>query len=172
MPGADQPLRLVPLHADGDAFTILGRFPVGFARVQPGGYLAAEDVIVLDGGLELEGRWYGPTSLVHIPAGYRRTSMRTPAGCLVLAWFGGPALFRPPDELPTVPEAEVRAVECVRSDDGVLLRTEDAHWSVMSAAERPPEADAVDPELTMWVSAGSQWPGPEPARLVVRAPRA
>ena len=166
MPGANLNLELVPLEAHGNAFTILGRFPPEFRRMEAGGYRAAEDVLVLAGRLELEDQSYETGDLVHIPAGYLRTSMFSPDGCLVLAWFSGPADFRPPDELHAV-TAGLRSVKPA-SADGCVLATDVSRWSVVDAPDRPMDADAVDLQLTMWTRAGAEWPGAQPRRIVTR----
>jgi hypothetical protein len=170
MPGGSHDLDLVPLASDGDAFTILGRFPAGFGRAVPGGYRAAEDVIVLEGRLELEGRTYGPSTLVHIPARFVRTSMATLDGCVVLAWFSGPAVFRPAAELEPVATTGVRSVDLTSIDAETVLETGVSRWTVVSASRWPPHSDGVDLGLTAWARAGADWPGESPDRRLVREP--
>src|SRR5690606_31433543 len=72
----------------------------GFVRDVPGGYVDAEEFLVLDGWLELEGVRRVPGHLVHVPAGFVRSHVHTEQGCTALAWFGGPADFVSADRLP------------------------------------------------------------------------
>lgn len=171
MPGANADLDLVPLESDGAGFTILGRFPAGFRRTVPGGYPAAEDVVVLDGRLELEDRAYERGTLVHLPSRFLRTSMHSPDGCLVLAWFSGPAVFRSAAELEPVVTTGVRSVDLSAPDDGVLLETAASRWSVVAAADWPGGADGVDVDRTAWARSVADWPGDPPQRLLVREVR-
>jgi len=100
MPGANLPLDLVRLASPRDRFTIHGRFPGGFERLVPGGYVAAEEFLVLEGELELADVVYRRGDLTVIPAAYPRAGMRSSEGCRVLAWFGGLPEFLPADRLP------------------------------------------------------------------------
>ncbi|HYJ70506.1 MAG TPA: hypothetical protein VEX15_22870 [Nocardioidaceae bacterium] len=171
MPGASHDLDLVPLESDGDALTMLGRFPAGFGRAVPCGYLVAEDLVVLDGRLELEGRTYGPATLVHIPARFIRTSMATPDGCLVLAWFSGPAIICSVAELRPVVATGIRSVDLAAVDAETVFETGASRWRVVSASGWPSAADGVDLDLTAWARAGADWSGELPERLFARVPR-
>jgi hypothetical protein len=150
MPGANLGLELVPLASAGETFTILGRFPAGFDRPTRGGYLGAEEFLVLDGFLEIEGQRYARGDLTFIPAGFLRTTMQAPEGCTVLAWFGGPAIFRTPDELGE--DAVTDGIVSVRVDALLgedFLVTSEARWSVGQAATGPDD-DGVDLAMGTW----------------------
>ena len=145
MPGSNGTIDLVPLASADGAFTILGRFAPGFERLSPGGFLCSEEFLVLDGEVELEGTTYGRGDLTVVPAHLVRTSMRSARGCLLLAWFGGPAVFREPQELGAV-EGAIESAP-VRADD--LPASPVGAWST-----RPPAlgetADVVDLGLRSW----------------------
>lgn len=150
MPGANQGLELVPLASSGETFAILGRFPAGFDRPTPGGYFGAEEFLVLDGHLEIEGRRYSRGDLTYIPANYLRTSMQAPEGCTVLAWFGGAAIFRTAEELgdAAVTEGIVSVgVDALLSSD--FLVTSEASWSVGDLLTGPDD-DGVDLAMSTW----------------------
>lgn len=147
MPGANRDLELVRLASPRDRFSILGRFPAGFARVVPGGYLAAEEFLVLDGELELEGRLLGRGALTVVPAGYQRTEMRSPKGCLVLAWFGGLPDFLPPDALPPCADP-VETVPIWGSDE--LPISPIAGWRRGAVPEGSGEVEVISADLTRW----------------------
>lgn len=158
MPGANGPIELVRLASAGDTFAMLGRFPAGFARPVAGGYAVAEEFLVLRGGLELEGTTVRTGSLCFIPAHHIRSPMRSPGGATVLAWFSGPPVFRPAEELRASPRAAVAMVAVVGAPPGTrLLRTTEADWQVLarptSGASASP-VDAVDMAMTWWARVG------------------
>jgi hypothetical protein len=173
MPGANLPIELVPLRSAGEAFTMLGRFPAGFERPGPGGYLAAEEFLVLDGDLELEDVVVGRGDLCAVPARWERTVMRSPGGCTVLAWFSGPADYRPAAELDGRAGEGMRRVRLLGStDDGCVLRTAEARWLVTGPAGPPTArpADVVDADLATWAHLDVGDNTLPPGRLLVRVP--
>jgi len=156
MPGANLPLDLVRLDSPADRFSILGRFPAGFERTVPGGYAAAEEFLVLDGELELEGRLLGRGDLTVVPAGYPRTGMRSERGCLVLAWFGGLPDFRPHDELPAC-DARVTTVRVDGDDE--LPESPVASWARGEVPAGDGPVELVTAGLDRWTRAGTPAPG-------------
>lgn len=150
MPGANLGFELVPLASAGETFAILGRFPAGFDRSAVGGYFSAEEFLVLDGSLEIEGQQYVRGDLTFIPSYFLRTRMLSPQGCTVLAWFGGPAIFRTADELGndalTVGITSVR-VDALLGED--FMVTPEARWSVGRSVGSA-VADEIDLELSRW----------------------
>jgi len=156
MPGANRQLDLLRLDSPPDRFSILGRFPAGFERTVPGGYAAAEEFLVLDGELELEGRLLRRGDLTVVPAGYPRTEMRTEQGCLVLAWFGGLPDFRPHDELPPcdVPVTTVRV-----DADGELPASPVASWARGEVPAGDAPVEVITADLTRWTRSGAPAPG-------------
>lgn len=167
MPGANLPLDLVRLDSPPDRFSILGWFPAGFERTVPGGYAAAEEFLVLDGELELEGRVLRRGDLTVVPAGYPRTAMRSEHGCLILAWFGGMPDFRSHDELP--PCEQPIATARVDGDDE-LPASPMATWAreALPAGDGPVEV--VSAGLVRWIRA-TEPPTPGPGDLVRREHR-
>lgn len=150
MPGANLGLELVPLASSGETFSILGRFPAGFDRPTQGGYFGAEEFLVLDGYLELEGQRYSRGDLTYIPANYLRTTMQAPEGCTVLAWFGGAAIFRTADELgdAAVTDGIVSVpVDALLGED--FLVTSEARWSFGDIATQADD-DGVDLAMSTW----------------------
>jgi hypothetical protein len=172
MPGSNGDIELVPLASAPDRFTILGRFPPGFERLTPGGYRCSEEFLVLDGELELEGTTYIRGDLTVVPPHVLRTEMRTPRGCLLLAWFGGPADFKKPHEL----DRTGRAIVSARASDlsaslpsspvGAWSRGPAVHDSVVEVVgagldswQRGP-ADAAPGDLVRHDLAGDSGSGP------------
>ncbi|MEO6511543.1 MAG: hypothetical protein ABIO16_11165 [Nocardioides sp.] len=147
MPGANGDIELVPLACAPGRFTILGRVPPGFERLTLGGYRCSEEFLVVDGELEFERTTYVRGDLTVVPAHLLRTGMRSPRGCVLLAWFGGPAIFQAPDEL----DLAVGAIVSARTSD----RSEPLPGSPVGAWIRGPAVrdgvvDVVDPELGSW----------------------
>jgi hypothetical protein len=90
MPGASGPVEiaLLPPLPDG-AFRAYVRFPAGWSRPGPGHYAVAEEVLLLEGDLHMNGESWGAGDWIQIPAGRTRRDSHTTNGCLALAWFGG-----------------------------------------------------------------------------------
>ncbi|GGM45982.1 hypothetical protein ACFFX1_22045 [Dactylosporangium sucinum] len=174
MPGANLGLELLRLDSTGDTFAILGRFPAGFERIRPGGYLAAEEFIVLTGFLDIEGVRRHPGDLTYIPPRFLRTDMRAPEGCTVLAWFGGPAVFHSAERLDGAVTDGIVTVSVQDAAAGPLLSTPAADWVVFAPGEPVTEAegDSVAVGLTWWhrLSAGTP-PGTGDGGRVVRVQR-
>ncbi|GIJ29844.1 hypothetical protein Vqi01_50060 [Micromonospora qiuiae] len=171
MLGAELGLDLVPLESDGDTFTLLARFPAGFVRDTPGGYLAAEEFFVLDGHLEFEGEVHGPGELTHVPARFLRTSMQAPQGCTVLAWFGGPAIFRTPEEISPTAAEPIISVDVRSGRRGEVLLTSEARWRITTVDDWPEGAEAFDLAGRRWARAAADWPGEPPSGdIMVREP--
>ncbi len=164
MPGASHPLDLVRLASAPGRFTILARFPAGFARLEPGGYHATEEFLVLEGELEIDDKTYRRGDLTVVPSDYRRGSMRAPGGCRVLAWFDGRADFLPADELGSCREAVV-SVNVDTADQ--LVRSPVAVWSHGAAADSS-TLEVVSADLGIWERGSELEPGP---RDVVRRER-
>ncbi|GAA1746242.1 cupin domain-containing protein [Aeromicrobium alkaliterrae] len=169
MPGSNGGIELVPLAAPEGHFSILGRFPAGFERLTPGGYHASEEVLVLDGELLLEGGTYRRGDLVVVPAEYLRTDMRSPQGCVVLAWFAGPADFLAAEDL----EACTDVITSVQVDgaSGALVGSGVAEWSVgeaLVAGGGSPTLEVVAADLSRW--ARGQAAVPSDDALVRRGP--
>ncbi len=175
MSGANLPLELVRLESAGDTFAILGRFPAGFERPIPGGYACAEEFLVLDGGLELEGMRLARGALCFIPAHHVRAPMRAPRGCTVLAWFSGPAIFRPAEDLDSAPAADIAMAAVQAAPTGTrLLHTTESDWDIIDAerlAAWTLPVDLVDLALTTWARVGPEAPRDlPPGMLLARVP--
>jgi hypothetical protein len=147
MPGANDDIELVPLACAPGGFTILGRFAPGFERVTPGGYRCSEEFLIVDGELEFEHTTYVRGDLTVVPAHLLRTGMRSPRGCVLLAWFGGPAIFQAPDELDRADGAIVSARTSDRS--APLPGSPVGAWT-RGPTVRDGVVDVVDPELGSW----------------------
>ncbi|HJN04007.1 MAG TPA: DUF4437 domain-containing protein [Alphaproteobacteria bacterium] len=73
--------------AGNGAASVLIRYPGGWAQ-ESAGYLSAdEELFVLEGSLEINGRTYGEFGYAFLPAGYARQSFASPEGAVVLTFF-------------------------------------------------------------------------------------
>lgn len=68
------------------ACSLLVEYPAGFACA--GGALGADDeLLVLEGALEIDGQRYGELAYAHLPAGYAAREWASPQGAVVLEFF-------------------------------------------------------------------------------------
>lgn len=95
MPGASPvAMALLPKLPDG-GFRAFVRFPAGWFRPDVGHYAVAEEFLVLEGELALNGRSWKRGDLAWIPAWTLRRDLGSSSGCLVFAWFGGTPRWLP-----------------------------------------------------------------------------
>ena len=96
IPGGSISARIATLNVEQPtrARTLLVYFPEGFRRDVEGWYECGEELVVLEGGLEMSGQTYGPNDWAWIPAGAPRTATRALPSMLALARFDGPARWR------------------------------------------------------------------------------
>lgn len=71
------------------AATVLLHYPAGWSRATPHYLETDEELLVLDGSLEINGRTYGPYCYANLPKGYARRSTRSTGGAVVLTMFDG-----------------------------------------------------------------------------------
>lgn len=83
----DVEYKLLSRDLDDGACSLLMRYPPGWSREGPEHIVADEEFYVLDGALEMDGRRYGRDRYGFLPAGWTRQSMRSPEGCVVLAFY-------------------------------------------------------------------------------------
>jgi hypothetical protein len=99
IPGGSISARIVALNVEqpSRARTLLVSFPDGFRRDVDGWYECAEELVVLEGGLQMSGETYGPNDWAWIPAGAPRSATRALPTMLALARFDGPARWHEGD---------------------------------------------------------------------------
>ena len=112
---------------------------------------------MLDGELTIESTTYRRGDLISVPANYERTFMAAPVGCEVVAWFGGPAIFIPAANLPSIESDDtVRTNVLTRSladvAAGEFLTLPQATW-IRTTADAPFSVgvgDSVASTLDRW----------------------
>lgn len=136
MPGAAPvEMALLPRLADG-GFRAFVRFPAGWSRPDVGHYAVAEEFLVLEGELGLNGRTWRRRELAWIPAWQRRHGLGSSTGCLVFAWFGGTPRWVPGEPAQAAAGApnrtSIEGRELVRLLPGVreTLDLDDYAWRV------------------------------------------
>lgn len=84
------------LSRDGGdgACSALMRYPPGWRREGPEHILAAEEFYVLDGAIEIDGCVYREDCYAFLPAGWTRTHMAAPQGCVLLAFYDREPVLR------------------------------------------------------------------------------
>ncbi|MSO64942.1 MAG: DUF4437 domain-containing protein [Alphaproteobacteria bacterium] len=80
--------------ADGST-TLLVRYPKGWRRGGPEYIGAAEEMLVLDGALVINGERYEQGHFAYLPAGYVRIESWSPLGAVVYTALSGPAVPLP-----------------------------------------------------------------------------
>jgi hypothetical protein len=71
------------------ASTMILHYPAGWSRSAAHHVDVHEEILVLDGSLEINGRTYGPYCYANLPKGYARSSAASPKGAVVLTMFSG-----------------------------------------------------------------------------------
>lgn len=92
------PLEVHPLRTEGRTSVLLARFGAGWARRASVRCAAAEEFVVLDGAIEVNGSLLAAGSVAHIPAGAVRATTTSVEGCTAVAWFVGPPRWEDADQ--------------------------------------------------------------------------
>ena len=80
-------VKLLSRDPDDGAASAIVRFPTGWRAPLPGHLACAQEIFLLEGGLELNGRRYEPDCYCAFPAGYRLSSLAAPPGAVALLFF-------------------------------------------------------------------------------------
>ena len=83
--------RILSIDEDAGDSSLQLRYPRGWAADGPQYLDVDEELFVLEGALEINGRRYGKHDYAHLPAGYHRSSMSSPDGAVVLTFLNGEA---------------------------------------------------------------------------------
>ena len=83
--------RILSIDDDAGESTLQLRYPPGWSAEGPEYLDVDEELFVLEGALEINGRRYGKHDYAHLPAGYFRSSMSSPEGAVVLTFLNGEA---------------------------------------------------------------------------------
>lgn len=169
MPGGSGPAQLarLPDLSDG-AFRAFVRFPAGWTRPGPGHYPVAEEVLLLEGDLELSGRAFRSGAFAWLPAGWRRSGMHTRAGCLAFAWFA-----RAPRWIPGAPADAFADEVLLKIPEGCVHRgPEHETWIVRRQEAAVPDASGTEREILglstlEWRTEAAPRPGDDPAEAVL-----
>ncbi len=97
MPASSSAVRLVRLHADAatGASVSLVRFPPGWTRPGTGHYTCAEEFVAFDGEISVSGSRFAAGAYKYLPShASRADSFAGEDGCLAVAWFSGPPVWR------------------------------------------------------------------------------
>ena len=176
IPDGSEPVSVYRLRTEPDtrALTLLVRFPAGWNRMVPGYYEAAEDVVFLEGELEINGVTYRNGDWAYFPAGAVRRAMVSTTGALALARFDGaprwirsdvPAGTDKPRRVRLEPVGE-RAPSPLGSGTGWILRATDDEqtWFTEPPVEGTPAKNATElfdiaSRVWTWVPEGEPLPG-------------
>ena len=92
IPASNPPVRLATLRVEPSrGRTVLVRFPAGWERPEAGSYSCAEEMVLLQGTLEMSGARYDAWDWAYVPRRAERAATRARSEVLALARFDGPA---------------------------------------------------------------------------------
>jgi hypothetical protein len=83
----DAEYKLLSRDAGNGACSALMRYPRGWRREGPEHITAAEELYVLEGAIEIDGRVYREDCYAYLPAGWTRNAMDSPEGCVLLVFY-------------------------------------------------------------------------------------
>ena len=146
MPGANAEAEIAQLPTFADrSFRAFVRFPAGWARSAPGHYEVAEEFLLLEGELDMNGRTWRAGGYAWVPPGQVRTATGSRTGCLAFARFGGSPRWR--TGTPALPVREPEAffahwneapgIDLVGGGRGHLLHDAPAHRTWITTHPRP-----------------------------------
>jgi len=94
----DVPVRMLSLDDETGASSTMIRYPAGWSIHESQALAADEELFVLEGEIEINGKRYGKHVYAHLPAGYERTSMLSHEGAVVLTFFSAEPVAAAPAE--------------------------------------------------------------------------
>ncbi len=80
--------KVLSADAESGACSVLMRYPRGWSA-ESGPLSVDDELFVLDGALEIDGRLYGEWAFAHFPGGFKTRSWSSPQGAVVLEFFSG-----------------------------------------------------------------------------------
>lgn len=86
---SDVEVKTLSFDETSGASSMILHYPAGWSRSAAHHVDVHEELLVLEGSLEINGRSYGPYCYANLPAGYGRTSAASPNGAVVLTMFSG-----------------------------------------------------------------------------------
>jgi len=144
---------------DGAASTIL-RYSPGWQLATPQALTCHEELFVLSGALEINGRTYSKHCYAHLPAGYSRNTMSSPQGAVVLTFFSaepeaGPSAAYHPDRL--VEFLDTRAME---GQTGKRKHMKSGDWDPSGTVHKTLYVDPETGERTWLIGLMPYWFSP------------
>ncbi len=145
-PGASAPANVTILRRDPETggLASLVEFPPGWNRAEAGTYDVAEEMLVLDGEIQMSGLECPLGTYLWNAPGTPRYDSRSDLGAHVLAFFAGPAEWR------TLTEEQARAAVGPDQRHRILsggapgkLRGDANDRESVSLVQEPPDADSV-----------------------------
>lgn len=148
---------------DGSASTML-RYPSGWSAAGSHILDADEELFVLEGALEINGRRYGKHAYGHLPAGYLRRSFGTSTGAVVLTFFSSEPHAEPGDR-PGADFDERRLVEYIdtcamEGQTGQRKHMQSGDWDPSGTVHKKLFEDPDTGELTWLIGMMPYWSTP------------
>jgi hypothetical protein len=86
---SDVEAKTLSFDESSGASTMILHYPAGWSRPAEHHVGVHEEILILEGSLEINGRTYGPYCYANLPKGYTRSSAASPQGAVVLTMFSG-----------------------------------------------------------------------------------
>lgn len=143
LPGCQ--VKFLSRDPDSGAVSLLLRFPSGWAAREAGFLGTAEELLVIEGTLELDGRRYGQDCYGWFPPGHRHAVREAPGGAVALVFYDADPLWTagdPPAGRPAPAPTLVDAFELAWSADGAdpAFGGRDHRWKLLHGSPRASSA--------------------------------
>jgi hypothetical protein len=134
LPGCQ--LKILSRDPASGAASVLVRFPSGWAAPGAGFLSAGEELLVLDGLLELDGRRCTQDTYGCFAAGHRHASRAAPDGAVVIAFYDAEPVWTEGDPPPGQPPAQARLLDAFElpwatDTGGAVFGGRDHRWKVL-----------------------------------------
>ena len=86
----DVQCKVLSIDSEAGDSSLLVRYPAGWTRKLPEALTAEEEMYILDGEIEINGRTFRRDSYACLPAGYERQQATSERGCVALTFFDRP----------------------------------------------------------------------------------
>jgi len=136
------------------ACTAIVRYPAGWHRSGPRYLTCHEEMLVLDGMVEINGVEHPPYAYTHLPAGFARTSFSTPRGAVVLTMLSAAPEEKPGEAPDGLYDEKLLVGKIDPAQDGLEGWTENPYTRyLMGTGVRPLREDPYTGEISILYAA-------------------
>lgn len=126
-PLADVEIKVLSRDTDSGAASLIQRYPAGWSGAAPYHLEAAEEFVVLEGEIAINGVPYTELTYAHLPARHGRREVRSEGGAVVLSFFdASPAVTRGDGARPR--GSSKRSTSCAKGGMGTTRGSTAPNW--------------------------------------------